>query len=291
MLAEKKDQLILVTGATGKQGSAAVLRLTERGFSVRALTRDPDQPAVRVLTGHGAEVVRGDLEDRESLMAALDGAYGVFAVLTPYEAGVDAEVRQGKNLADAAARAGVKHFVYSSVGSADQNTGIPHFESKARIEEHIRRLDMAWTIIRPVFFMENLLSSAHTLREGRITSPLTPDRKLQMIAVTDIGAFAAIAFDHPGRWKGRAIDIAGDQISGSQLADVFSNLFVRHIRYEQVPWGEFEDRAGREITRMWRWFQDVGYHADIPALRREYPPLLTVERWAQAQDWGIARSA
>ena len=118
---------VLVSGATGNQGGAVARNLLERGFEVRALTRDPDKPAARLLAERGAEVVRGDLEDRSSLDRALEGAYGAFSVQNFSEAGYDGEVRQGKALADAAKEAGVSHFVYSSVGSAYRNTGIPLF--------------------------------------------------------------------------------------------------------------------------------------------------------------------
>ncbi len=285
------QRMILVTGATGKQGGAALRHLRDRGFPIRALTRDPDKPAARALAGRGTEVVRGDMDNPASLSRALDGVYGVFGVQTPYEAGVEAEVRQGKNLADAAQRSRISHFVYSSVGSADQRTGIPHFESKFQIEEHIRSLGMPYTILRPVFFMENLLGMAGMVREGKIESPLTPDRKLQMIAVDDIGALAASAFEHQQKWTGRALDIADDEISPKDLAALLSRVLGREVRYTQTPWDEYERRAGREMTAMWRWFQDAGYHADIAAVRREYPPLTTLERWVRTQNWGLARGA
>ncbi len=157
MASKKNDRLILVTGATGRQGSAVIQRLLARDFPVRALTRNPDKPQARALAGHGTEVMRGDLNDPDSLTRALGGVYGVFSVQTPAEHGAAVEVRQGINLADAAKRSRASHFVYSSVGSADRNTGIPHFDSKARVEDYVRGTGLKYTIFRPVFFMENLL--------------------------------------------------------------------------------------------------------------------------------------
>lgn len=280
---KNSDKLVLVTGATGHQGGASARRLRERGFAVRALSRHPDRPVARALSGMGIEVVRGDLNDPASLTPALEGAYGVYSVQTPTEEGVEAEVRQGFNLADAANRARIRHLVYSSVGSADRKTGIPHFESKFRIEEHIRSTGVPFTILRPVFFMENWLGMRDQIERGSISSPLHPGTRLQMIAADDIGAFVAMAFEHPEHWQGRAVDLAGDEISMEEVAQALSRLEGHEVRYIQVPWDEFEKRAGQEMALMYRWFEDVGYEANIPALRRERPNLMTFERWLHSK--------
>jgi uncharacterized protein YbjT (DUF2867 family) len=155
------DRTILVLGATGRQGGAVVRELTARGFPVRALTRDPGKPEAKALAGLGAAVVNGSLDDAVSLRRAMEGVHGAFSIQTPYGPGGAArETREGVAVADAAKAAGVKHLVYSSVGGAERNTGIPHFESKHRIEEHIRAARMRATILRPVFFMENFAGPA-----------------------------------------------------------------------------------------------------------------------------------
>ena len=290
-MAKVSKQTILVTGATGKQGGAVLRHLRDRGFPVRALTRDPAKPAARKLMGTGIEVVRGDLDDAASISRALDGVHGVFAVQTPYEAGMEAEERQGKALASLASRAGVNHYVYSSVGSADQHTGIKHFDNKFRIEEHVRSLGMKYTILRPVFFMENLLGFSGTIANGVLAAPLPSGRKLQMIAVDDIGAFAALALEHPGKWQGRAVDLAGDDVSMAEVAALLSRLLGREVKASEVPLAEYESQAGADLAAMWRWFQETGYHASIAALRSEYPGLSTLERWAGRQDWQVARGA
>jgi len=276
---KNRNRLILVTGATGHQGGAVLRHVVGRGFAVRALTRDPDRLNARVLGGHGAEVVKGDIEDQSSLTRALDGAYGVFSVQNPNEAGIEGEIRQGTNLADAARRTGITHFVYSSVGSADQNTGIPHFDSKFRIEEHIRRTGLRFTIVRPVFFMENWLGMREAIANGRLELPLEPATHLQMVAVNDIGGAVALAFEHPGKWQNRTFELAGDELSMSELAATFTRATGREVRYAQVPWDEFEGKAGKEMTLMWRWFQSSGYRVDIPVARQEYPRLTTFTSW------------
>jgi uncharacterized protein YbjT (DUF2867 family) len=277
-MAKKSQRVILVTGATGKQGGAVLHHLQGRGFSIRILTRHPDKPAARALIGGGVDVVQGDLNDPASLTRALEDVYGVYSVQES-RGGAEAEIRQGINLADAANRSGVSHLVYSSVGSADQNTGIPHFDSKFRIEEHLRSTGIRYTIFRPVFFMENWFGSKDQIEEGILAQPLNPETRLQMIAVDDIGAFVAAAFEHPGHWEGRAIDIAGDELSMTEIAEAFSRSVGREVRYRQVPWDAFEEQAGHEITVMYQWFQNVGYHVDIAALRQELPSLTSFDRW------------
>jgi len=281
-MAKNNGKLILITGATGQQGGAALRLLREKGFPIRALTRHPDRPTARALVGQGTEVVRGDLKDPVILVRAMEGAYGVFGVQTPMEEGVQSETSQGINLVDAAKRSRVSHFVYSSVGSADRRTGIPHFDSKFRIEEHLRGSGLKNTILRPVFFMENWLRMRDAIEQGTIALPLEPDTRLQMISVYDIGVFVAMAFEHPGHWQGRAVDLAGDEMSMTDLAEAFGRMTGRNVAYVQISWDQFEQTAGHEMTVMYRWFQDVGYSVDIRALRQENPNLMTFERWLQS---------
>jgi uncharacterized protein YbjT (DUF2867 family) len=281
-MAKKSAKTILVTGATGHQGGAVYRHLREKGFSVRALTRDPSSEKARKLIGPGAEVVRGDLNDAASLRSAIEGVDGVYSVQTSMDGGVEAEVREGKTLADVANRSGITQFVYSSVGSADKNTGIPHFDSKFQTEEHLRGTGLPYTILRPVFFMENWLGMRGTIEQGTLALPLGPDTRLQMIAVDDIGAFGSMAFEQPGHWQGRAVELAGDELSMTELAESFGRLSGREVRYVQVPWDEFEKKAGREMTVMYRWFENVGYHVNIAALRQEYSKLSNFERWLQS---------
>lgn len=288
-MAKSNNRLILVTGATGHQGGAALRKLRERGFPVRALTRNPDDQKARALVGHGTEVMRGDLKDGGALTRALDGVDGVFSVQTA-QAGTETEVREGINLADAAKRSRISHFVYSSVGSADRHTGIPHFDSKFQIEEHIRATGLHYTIFRPVFFMENWLGMREWIEQGTLPLPLAPETRLQMIAVDDIGAFVAMAFEKPGHWQGRAVELAGDELSMTELAQRFSRVAGREVTYQRVPWDQWQKRTGAEMTQMWRWFEEVGYHVDIPALRQEHQELSGFDRWL-TQHWTRRQAA
>ena len=173
-MAKKGAKEVLVTGATGHQGGAVLRSLREKGIPVRALTRNPDKPEVRALVGHGTEVVRGDLDDKASLTRALEGVDSVYSVQEATE-DPESEVRRGVTLIEAATRQRLSLFVYSSVGSADRNTGIPHFDSKARIEERLRASGLPWVILRPVFFMENWLRMREQIEEGALAMPIKPD--------------------------------------------------------------------------------------------------------------------
>lgn len=286
------DRTILVTGATGRQGGAIARELLQHGHSVRAMTRKPESDAARALAELGAEVVVGNLDDADSLRRALDGVWGVLSVQNWFEAGAAGEEEQGKRLARLAREAGVQHFVYQSVGSAHRSTGIPHFDSKWRIEETVRALGFpSYTILRPVFFMENLLGSGFKpgIDRGILAIALRPETRLQMIAVSDIGLFGLRAFEDPVGMNGREIDIAGDACTGPEMAAALSRITGREIRFHQVPLEDARSR-GEDYARMMEWFDTVGYEADIAGLEEEFGIELTrFEKWAAEQDWTPAK--
>jgi uncharacterized protein YbjT (DUF2867 family) len=281
-MSKNSERMILVTGATGRQGGAVYQQLQKKGFKLRALVRNPDSNQARQLMGYEEEVFQGSLDDPDSLMRAMDDVYGVFSV-QPYTAN---EIQQGVAVIEAAKRQGVSHFVYSSVGSANEETGIPHFETKVKVEEHLRSSGLQYTILRPVFFMENWQRAfGESIPNGQLQQPLSPTATLQMIAVDDIGAFAALAFEHPGRWKNRTLSLAGDELSMQQIADAFNRVTARDVKHVQVSWDQFEKnmgRMGRELTVMYRWFEEKGFHFNIEEVWREYPATHTFDRWLEA---------
>src|SRR6266404_1995559 len=142
--------VVVVTGATGNQGGAVVKNLLERGHEVRAVTRNTDSVKARELAKAGATLVRASLEDTAVLTKALEGATSLFTMTTPLEAGLHAETRQGISAADAAKAAGV-HLVFTSVGSANRQTGVPHFDSKYEVEKHIATIGVRATVLAPVY--------------------------------------------------------------------------------------------------------------------------------------------
>ncbi|HKF57002.1 MAG TPA: NmrA/HSCARG family protein, partial [Blastocatellia bacterium] len=204
------DKTILVTGATGRQGGAVIRHLLPKEWKLRALTRNPSGPAARSLIRQGLEVVQGDLEDPASLEPAVRRAYGIYSVQDYWTVGAKREVLQGKNLADAAKKASVEHFVYSSVGGAERNSGIDHWESKWEIEKHIRKLGLPATMIRPAAFMENYYVDQVEIGilKGKLMDPIRADKTYQTIATDDIGAFVGLAFERAKDFIGAEFEIA-----------------------------------------------------------------------------------
>jgi len=275
------NRTILITGATGQQGGATARALAGKGFTLRAMTRNPDSDAAKALAAAtGAELVKGELDDAASLKAALAGAWGAYAVQNTWTAGVDGEEAQGKRLATAAREAGVEHYVYASVASADRKTGIPHFDNKSRVEDLIRGLGFpSYAIIRPVFFMENL-ASAWFLNGDKMYSALKPTTILQMIAVSDIGQYGALAFTDAARFKNLELDIAGDAVTLPQAAAAMSKGLGRQIDYVQIPIAEVRKNS-EDFALMLEWFEAVGYDADIAGNARTYGVKpTTIGEWA-----------
>jgi uncharacterized protein YbjT (DUF2867 family) len=283
-------KVILVTGATGTQGGAVARALLADSWRVRALTRDPSKLAARELAAQGAELVKGNLDDAASLDQALAGAYGVFSVQDFWEHGAEAEIRQGKVLADRAKAAGVAHFVFSSVGGAERKSGVHHFDSKWEVEQHIAALKLPATILRPVFIMENLTSPHYrpAILGGTLALPLPADKPLQMIAADDIGAFVALVFRKPEEFLGKALEIAGEELTLPKAAEALGRVLGRPVRFVEAP---IERVRGfnPEVAEMFQWFKDHGYKADIPALRKLGPPLTSFEAWLRKSGWEGAK--
>lgn len=266
------SQVILVTGATGQQGGAVARELLARGHKVRAMTRNPDGPNAKAMADLGATVVRGDLDDEASLDGALKGVWGVFGVQNSLEAGVEQEEVQGKRLAERAKKAGVQHFVYTSVGSADRQTGIPHFDNKWRVEEVVRGLGFpSHTIIRPVFFMENFASPwfKPAIDEGQLTIGVKPETRLQMIAVGDIGKYGRLAFEKSAELDGEAIDLAGDELTMPETAQILGEAIGKTVSFVPTPIEEVR-KFSADVASMLEWFDGVGYDVDIAGNSKTY---------------------
>jgi uncharacterized protein YbjT (DUF2867 family) len=273
------DRIVLITGITGKQGGAVARALLGQGFDLRGMTRHPDGEAARAWRERGVDMVPGDLDDETSLAAALAGAWGAYAVQNTWEAGVEREEQQGLRMAQLAKEAGVQHYVQASVGSAERHTGIPHFDNKWRIEEEVRRLAFpSHAILRPVFFMENLVSPGF-LQGDELRTALPPATRLQMVAVPDIGRVGARMFTDAERMNGRAIELAGDSVTMPQAAEALSRAMGRHVKFVELPI-EGVRQFSADVAAMLEWFRDVGYAADIPALEREFGPMLDLDQWA-----------
>jgi uncharacterized protein YbjT (DUF2867 family) len=275
MTAFKKS--VLVLGATGRQGGATVQHLLNKGWNVRILVRDPQKSAAVTLQQAGGEVVQGDFNDQTSLDTAMRGVYGVFSV----QASVD-EVRQGKSIADAAKAASVQHFVYASVQSAEDLARVGGDSNKWEIEKYIRRSGLPATILRPCLFMDDLLGSRYGVPDGALSIAFEPDVKIGLIASYDIGAFAALAFEHPETYIGKTVEIAGDAITAPQIAAAISRVSGRPIPYKQIP-VETIRQQNTQIASAFDFLNEVGYTTDIAALRQQYPHLMDFETWLKRE--------
>ncbi len=282
-----KNEIIAVTGATGQQGRAVAKKLLAEGWRVRALTRDTNKPAAQELKSLGAEILPGDMDQRAELDAAFKGAYGVFSVQNFWlpNVGFEGEVRQGKAVADAAKATDVQHLVYSSVGSAHRGMGQKHFESKWIIEQYIHGLELPYTILRPVAFMENYnWSRAQILNGAFIGIGLRPEKGLQIIAVEDIGVFAALAFANRNQFLRRTLELAGDELTELQIADTFTKVIGRPVSLN-LPTQAEGRQPDEEMIAMFNFFNGQGYDADIPTLRKLHPGLLSLEQYLRKNGW------
>jgi uncharacterized protein YbjT (DUF2867 family) len=267
------SRTVLVTGATGNQGGAVVDHLldAETDFEVLGLTRDASSDAAAALEDRGVEMVEGDLDDTDSLRPHVDRTDAVFAVTNFWTQGYETQVQQGENLADAAAEEGVDQFVFSGVGSHETDTGVPHFDSAWDIEQYVRDLDLPLTVLQPVFFFQNFEAFAEDIVEdGTLAFPLEEGVSLQMVDVDDVGRAAAVALADPETFVGERFELAGDDLTLEETAEVFSEVTGVDVEAVHVPIEDAYDSFGEEFTVMCEWFNDVGYSADIPELEETF---------------------
>lgn len=291
---------ILVTGATGKQGSAAVNALIadSSDITVFALTRNPESKGAKALAAKSEKirVVKGDLNDVESIFSSLNvlgGVDGVFSVQPALGGGANAEseVRQGKALIDYSIKNNVSHFVYTSVDRHGESpTNIPHFKTKYEVEEHLlsqaEGTGMNWTILRPVFFMENLTPGFVGKLIGALWHSYLGSTPLKMVATKDIGVFAAKALLQPEEYSERKISLAGDELTFDQANEIFKKQVGSNLPRTFDFVANIVGYLVKEFGLMFQWFKDVGFGADVSALRREDPQLLSFEDWLeQESNW------
>jgi uncharacterized protein YbjT (DUF2867 family) len=273
-----------------------VVRNLRRSFHVRALTRDPKK--AQALAALGAEVVAADMLDRGSLERAFAGAHGVFAVTNFWDGpssgkplGAEGEVRQGKNMIDAAKTAKVSHFVFSSVGSGYAwPSKVPHVLSKQEVERYLLESQVPATVLRPAFFMDNfnspMMDFGPKAKDGRLEIPIRAHQRLQMISAEDIGVFAALCFERPTEYLGAAFDLAGDALTASEMAAIFTRVMGRSVK------SVADERAIPEIRKfsvefaaMWEAFDQLGGDAFLPGLRALHPQLEGFERFLRRTGW------
>ncbi len=276
---------ILVTGATGPHGSAVVRGLVAAGHPVRALTRDPSSSKARQLASIGAEPVVGDLLDPPSLTRAMDEVDAVYGVTTPFGgAGAEEEVEQGRQLIAAAKRVALPWLLLASVGSADQDTGIPHFVSKGQIEELLRRSGVPYTIVAPTYFYENLGDLGEITAAGELALPLPADKPLQQIGLADLGAVVAAVVARRAEFLGSRLEVAADDPTPASMALAIAGADGGQVAYRELPISDVAARNA-DIAAMYRFLGAVGYRADSAEVRARFPEvaLTTFREWVEAQ--------
>jgi uncharacterized protein YbjT (DUF2867 family) len=238
----------------------------------------------------GVEIAVDDFTDHGSLVRAARGADAVYAMSTPFEQGAEKEIAQGISITDAAKAAGVAHLIYSSVASANRATGISHFDGKYTVEKHLQAAGVPYTIVAPVFFMENLLQPwmASGLRQGKLAMALPAGRSLQQITVADIGTFVAAVIERGDTVFGHRFDIAGDELTGKEAAAILTKVTGWEVHYEGFPPDALRAQS-EDLAVMFKWFDSTGYAADIKSLRRDFPEVTwhTFEEWARTQDLSV----
>jgi uncharacterized protein YbjT (DUF2867 family) len=276
------DKKILVLGATGKQGGAVARHLLAQGFTnVHALVRTAESQSARRLSEQGIMLAIGDLDESVTLQAAMHDAYGVFAVLPLDQFGSQREIRRGRLMAEAAKAARVQHFIYSSVAGADRSEGVADLSAKYAIEQHIRAHSLPASVVRPAALMENLLTFEHPrLVDGVALFRLAihPEIRRQMIAVEDIGMIVADLFARPDQSIGQTLAIAGDELTGLQMADIYARVTGQPARYEEQPIEEVRVFSA-DAAAIYAWQNEHSFGVDIAHLRTVYPKLSTFEAW------------
>lgn len=287
------ERTVLVTGATGTQGGAVADALLARDdVSVHAFTRDASQAAADALEQKGARIVEGDLADPGTLMPALEAVDAVFGVTNFWEHGYDDEVEQGTTLVDACVEAGIEHVVFSSVGGAERDTGIPHFDSKYEIETHLEASGLPATVVRPVFFMQNFEAMREQIAEGALAMALEPGTPLQMVDTESLGAFVAEALTDPDRYVGETFELASDELTLEAMASRFADVTGRAIRAQHLTIEQLREAMGDEYAVMFEWFNEHGYEAPLSQLRADHDVGFTrLEIYLEREGWGKLSSA
>lgn len=305
-MADKK--IIAVTGATGAQGGGlarAILADATGPFALRAITRKPESPTARELAAAGAEVVPGDLDDADSLARAFDGAYGAYCLTNFWEHfSAEREIQQGRNLAEAAKRAGVRHTIWSTFEDTREYVPlddprmptlhgkykVPHFDGKAEANRFFTEAGVPTTFLLTSFYWENLIFFGSGPKRGAdgvlaLTYPMG-DKKLPGIAVEDIGKFAYGLFRAGDEFIGRTVGVAGEHLTGSQMAASLTRALGEEVRYNAVPaetYRSFGFPGADDLGNMFQFKAEFESeycgHRDLALVRRLNPSVQTFDAW------------
>ena len=275
------DKVIAITGITGSQGGAAARHLLAAGWRLRGLTRKASGAVAVRLAAQGVDLIEGNMSDRRVLDRLVAGAYGVYGVTDFFHNGLAREVEQGKHLVDAAAAAGVAHYVFPSLALSDQKTGIPYFEAKVAIEDHLRASGLPATILRPALFMEDLVETKYAppMWWGTVRRTVGADKRLYWIAVDDLGKIAARVFADPARYVGQALTLAGDWKSIGEAREIFRRVRGKAPLAIPAPLWLIRTVVNADLVPMWQWLGTNPIVADLAPAREVLPDIADMETW------------
>lgn len=280
---------VLVFGATGNQGGAVVTHLSESEdrFHITGLTRRPDSDDAHELAARDIEVVEGNLNDKDSLREPVRDADAVFLPTNYWSVGYEQQVRQGNNLADVAAEEGVSHVVFSGDFKHDQDTGIRPFDAAWEIDQSLQSKNLPLTVLKPAFMMQNFEPLFEdVIEDGRLAQPVSEGIELQMVDVDDVGRIAAQIFETPDAYAGRRFDLAGDEHTLAEAADVFGEVTGKSVEPFHVPDAEARELYGDDFADMFDYFNEHGYNADIESLRSTFGSgFTTLEEYLREHGW------
>lgn len=283
-----EERTIVVTGATGLQGSAVTRHLLSNGWRVRALTRNSKSEKAQTLSALGAEIVQGDMAEPDSLVPVFEGAYGVFSVQNPVISGIEGEISQGKNVATVARQVGIQHLIYGSAGTGTRGTGVPSWESKYVIEGYMKSLPLPLTVLRPMAFMELMtekkffpaISTWHIMPKLMGSS-----RKVVWLCADDFGFIVAKAFAKPDQFIGKELQLASDIQSIDECRSIYREVTSKSPSRYRMPVWIFERLGfvGKDLSIMWRWLRGATFPMDTEITLAIHPDALSVRSWLEKQ--------
>jgi uncharacterized protein YbjT (DUF2867 family) len=285
---------VLLIGVTGGTGSHVVQGFLQQGVTdLRAITRrlDLERPTLARLHQAGVELVEADLDAPDSLPAAFAGVSALYCHATSgdYSRPDPKEVERAHTVARIAEQHGIAHVVYNSSGGADRQSGIAHIEQKYQVEQVLNQAKLPTTMLRACLFLEEFWKSYTRpgILKGRFAFAVQPDRPLHLITTKDMGRVAAYVMQHRSRYIGRAIELAGDVLTPSQMAAAFAQSQGEPVTYRSIPPWIFLLLLRKPLYDLIQWYRQRGYQADVRYLReQEFPGLLTTfQEFLAETDW------